>query len=215
MVTADKIKELRERTGAGILDCKKALQKTSGEIEKAIDMLREKGLAAAAKKAGRIASEGIVDSYIHMGGRIGVLIEVNCETDFVAKTDNFKSFVKNMAMQVAASSPRFVKREDVSAQDVEKEREILKHQALNEGKPEHIVEKMVEGRLSKFYKEICLLEQPYIRDPEKTVEEVLKETIAKIGENIVIRRFVRYEMGEGLEKKEENFAEEVMSQINK
>ncbi len=215
MVTADKIKELRERTGAGILDCKKVLQETDGNIEKAIDLLREKGLAAAAKKAGRIAGEGIVDAYIHMGGRIGVLIEVNCETDFVAKNDGFKEFVKNMAMQVAASKPRYVRREEVPAEEVEREREILKQQALNEGKPAHIVDKMIEGRLGKFYKEICLLEQPYIRDPEKTVEELLKETIAKIGENIVIRRFVRYEMGEGIEKKEENFAEEVMSQINK
>jgi len=215
MVTAAMIKELRERSGAGILDCKKTLQETNGNIEKAIDLLREKGLAAAAKKAGRIAGEGIVSAYIHMGGRIGVLIEVNCETDFVAKTDNFKEFVKNMAMQVAASNPRYVKREDVPAEEVEREKEVLSQQALNEGKPAHIVEKMVEGRLGKFFREICILEQPYIRDPEKTVENILKETIAKIGENIVIRRFVRYEMGEGIEKKEENFAEEVMNQINK
>lgn len=215
MVTAAMVKELRERTGAGMLDCKKALQEANGDMEKAVEILRKKGLAAAAKKAGRITAEGVVDSYIHMGGRIGVLIEVNCETDFVAKTEDFREFVKNMAMQVAASSPRYVKREDVPGDVIEKEREILKQQALNEGKPEHIVEKMVEGRLEKFYKEVCILEQPYIRDPDKTVQEVLNETIAKLGENITIRRFVRYEMGEGLEKKEDNFAEEVMKQINK
>jgi elongation factor Ts len=215
MVTAAMVKELRERTGAGMLDCKKALEQTNGDIEKAIDLLREKGLAAAAKKAGRITAEGIVDSYIHMGGRIGVLIEVNCETDFVAKTDDFKSFVKNMAMQVAASNPQYVKREEVPAEVIEHEKQILRQQALNEGKPEKIVEKMVEGRLEKFYKEVCILEQPYIRDPEKTVQDVLTETIAKLGENIAIRRFTRYEMGEGINKKEENFAEEVMKQINK
>ena len=215
MVTAAMVKELRERTGAGMMDCKKALEKTDGDIEKAIDLLREKGLAAAAKKMGRITAEGIVDSYIHMGGRIGVLIEVNCETDFVAKTDNFKAFVKNMAMQVAASKPLYVCREEIPAETIEKERQILTQQALNEGKPEHIASKMVEGRIEKYYKEVCLLEQPYIRDPEISVQQVLTETIAKIGENISIRRFTRYEMGEGLQKKEDNFAEEVMAQANK
>ncbi|MGI6703213.1 MAG: translation elongation factor Ts [Clostridia bacterium] len=215
MVTAAMVKELRERTGAGMMDCKKALEKTDGDIEKAIDLLREKGLAAAAKKMGRITAEGIVDSYIHMGGRIGVLIEVNCETDFVAKTDNFKAFVKNMAMQVAASKPLYVCREEIPADTIEKERQILTQQALNEGKPEHIASKMVEGRIEKYYKEVCLLEQPYIRDPEISVQQVLTETIAKIGENISIRRFTRYEMGEGLQKKEDNFAEEVMAQANK
>ncbi|MDD2573170.1 MAG: translation elongation factor Ts [Bacillota bacterium] len=215
MVTAAMVKELRERTGAGMMDCKKALEKTNGDIEKAIDLLREKGLAAAAKKVGRITAEGIVDSYIHMGGRIGVLIEVNCETDFVAKTDDFKAFVKNMAMQVAASKPLYVCREEVSASTIEKEKQILTQQALNEGKPEHIVNKMVEGRIKKYYEEVCLLEQPYIRDPEVSVQQVLTETVAKIGENISIRRFARYEMGEGLQKKEDNFAEEVMAQANK
>ncbi|HOC08612.1 MAG TPA: translation elongation factor Ts [Bacillota bacterium] len=215
MVTAAMVKELRERTGAGMLDCKKALEKTDGDIEKAIDLLREKGLAAAAKKAGRITAEGMVGSYIHMGGRIGVLIEVNCETDFVAKTEGFKEFVKNMAMQVAASKPLYVSRDEVPGDVLEKEKQILRQQALNEGKPEKIVDKMVEGRIEKFFKETCLLEQPYIRDPEVSVQQVLTETIAKIGENISIRRFVRYEMGEGLQKKEENFAEEVMAQVGK
>jgi elongation factor Ts len=215
MVTAAMVKELRERTGAGMLDCKKALEKTGGDIEKAIDLLREKGLAAAAKKAGRITAEGMVGSYIHMGGRIGVLIEVNCETDFVAKTEGFKDFVKNMAMQVAASKPLYVSRDEVPANVLEKEKQILRQQAINEGKPENIVDKIVEGRIEKFFKEACLLEQPYIRDPEVSVQQVLTETIAKIGENISIRRFARYEMGEGLQKKEENFAEEVMAQIGK
>lgn len=215
MVTAAMVKELRERTGAGMLDCKKALEKTDGDIEKAIDLLREKGLAAAAKKAGRITAEGMVGSYIHMGGRIGVLIEVNCETDFVAKTEGFKEFVKNMAMQVAASKPLYVSRDEVPGDVLEKKKQILRQQALNEGKPEKIVDKMVEGRIEKFFKETCLLEQPYIRDPEVSVQQVLTETIAKIGENISIRRFVRYEMGEGLQKKEENFAEEVMAQVGK
>lgn len=208
-------KRTRERTGAGMLDCKKALEKTGGDIEKAIDLLREKGLAAAAKKAGRITAEGMVGSYIHMGGRIGVLIEVNCETDFVAKTEGFKDFVKNMAMQVAASKPLYVSRDEVPGDVLEKERQILRQQAINEGKPEKIADKMVEGRIEKFFKETCLLEQPYIRDPEVSVQQVLTETIAKIGENISIRRFVRYEMGEGLQKKEENFAEEVMAQVGK
>ncbi|HOO12702.1 MAG TPA: translation elongation factor Ts [Bacillota bacterium] len=215
MVKAAMVKELRERTGAGMLDCKKALEKTGGDIEKAIDLLREKGLAAAAKKAGRITAEGMVGSYIHMGGRIGVLIEVNCETDFVAKTEGFKDFVKNMAMQVAASKPLYVSRDEVPANVLEKEKQILRQQAINEGKPENIVDKIVEGRIEKFFKEACLLEQPYIRDPEVSVQQVLTETIAKIGENISIRRFARYEMGEGLQKKEENFAEEVMAQIGK
>lgn len=214
MITAAMVKELRERTGAGMLDCKKALEKTEGDMEKAIDQLREKGLAAAAKKAGRITAEGVVDSYIHMGGRIGVLIEVNCETDFVAKTDDFKSLTKNLAMQVAASSPQYVKREDVPDEVIEHEKQIFRQQALNEGKPEKIIDKMVEGRLEKFFKEVCILEQPYIRDPEKNVKDMLTEAIAKLGENISVRRFTRYEKGEGLQKREDNFADEVMKQIN-
>ncbi|HHW22482.1 MAG TPA: translation elongation factor Ts [Clostridiaceae bacterium] len=212
-ITASMVKDLRERTGAGMMDCKKALMETNGDMEKAIEYLREKGIAKAAKKSGRLASEGIVDAYIHGGGRIGVLVEVNIETDFAAKNEEFRSFVKDVAMQIAAMSPQYVKREDVPAEVIEKEKEILKAQAINEGKPAHIAEKMVAGRIEKFYNEVCLLEQPFIKDNDKTVEQVLKEKIATIGENINIRRFVRFEMGEGLEKKEENFAEEVMKQL--
>jgi elongation factor Ts len=212
-ITAAMVKELREKTGAGMVDCKKALTETNGDMEKAIEYLREKGIAKAAKKAGRIAAEGVVESYIHAGGRIGVLVEVNCETDFVAKTDDFKSFVKDVAMQIAAMNPKYVRSEEIPEEEVQKEREILRQQALQEGKPENIVDKMVEGRLKKHFQEICLLNQAYVKDPDKTIDQLLKETIAKLGENINIRRFVRYEMGEGLEKKEDNFVEEVMSQV--
>lgn len=211
-VSAQAVKELREKTGAGMLDCKKALEEANGDMAKATEILREKGLAAAANKAGRIATEGLVESYIHAGGRVGVLVEVNCETDFVAKTDQFKQFVKDIAMQIAATNPRYVRREDVPQEELDKEREILRNQALNEGKPAHIVDKMVEGRLAKFYEEICLLEQQFIKDPDKTIATLLKEKIATIGENIAIRRFVRFELGEGLEKKQDNFVEEVMAQ---
>jgi len=211
-VSASAVKELRERTGAGMLDCKKALDETNGDIDKAIALLREKGLAAAANKAGRVATEGVVESYIHGGGRIGVIVEINCETDFVAKTDQFREFARDIAMHIAASNPRYVRREEVPAGDVEKEKEILKAQALNEGKPEKIVEKMVEGRISKYYEEYCLLEQAFIKDPDKTINTLLNEKISTIGENISIRRFVRYELGEGLEKKADNFVEEVMAQ---
>ena len=212
-ISASMVKDLRERTGAGMMDCKKALIETNGDMEKAIEYLREKGIAKAAKKAGRLASEGIVDAYIHGGGRIGVLVEVNIETDFAAKNEEFRAFVKDIAMQIAAMNPSYVKREDVPASVIEKEKEILKAQAINEGKPAHIAEKMVAGRIEKFFNEVCLLEQPFIKDNDKTVQQVLQEKIAVIGENINIRRFVRFEMGEGLEKKEENFAEEVMKQI--
>lgn len=211
-VTAAMVKEIREKTGAGMLDCKKVLVEANGDMEKAVEILREKGLAKAAKKAGRVAAEGIVESYIH-GGRIGVLVEINSETDFVAKNDEFKNFAKDIAMQVAASNPIYVQREDVPQDIIEKEKEILRSQALNEGKPEKIVDKMVEGRIDKYFKEVCLLEQPFIRDTDMTIQELLHEKIAKIGENISIRRFTRYEVGEGLEKKEENFAEEVAKQI--
>lgn len=211
-ISAAMVKELREKTGAGMLDCKKALEEANGDMQKATEILREKGLAAAAKKAGRIATEGVVESYIHGGGRVGVLVEVNCETDFVAKTDAFKAFVKDIAMQIAASSPRYVRREEVPQEELDKEREILRNQALNEGKPAHIVDKMVEGRMNKFYEEFCLMEQSFIKDPDKTIQQLLNEKIAQIGENISVRRFVRYELGEGLEKKQDNFVEEVMSQ---
>jgi len=211
-VDAKAVKELRERTGAGMLDCKKALEEANNDITKAAELLREKGLSAAANKAGRIATEGVVESYIHAGGRIGVLVEINCETDFVGKTDSFKDFARDIAMQIAAANPRYVRREEVPQEDVEKEKEILKAQALNEGKPEKIIEKMVEGRISKYYEEYCLLEQSFIKDPDKTISNLLNEKISKIGENISIRRFVRYELGEGLEKKVDNFVEEVMAQ---
>lgn len=213
-ISASLIKDLREKTGAGMLDCRNALQETDGDLEKAVDLLREKGLSKAAKKSSRIAAEGLVESYVH-GGRIGVLVEVNSETDFVAKTDEFKDFVKDIAMQIAASSPKYVSRDEVPEEIVNHEKEVLTQQAMNEGKPQNIAEKMVEGRIEKFYKEIVLLEQPFIKDPDKTIETLLKEKIAKIGENIKIRRFVRFEVGEGLEKREENFADEVAKQMGK
>ena len=184
-------------------------------MEEAVKLLREKGLASAAKKAGRIAAEGVVESYIHMGGKIGVLVEVNCETDFVAKTDAFLAFVKDVAMQIAAANPLFLSVEDVSSEAIEKEKEILRAQALNEGKPEKIVDKMVEGRIKKYYKEVCLLEQPFVKDSDKTISQLVTEKIAEIGEKISIRRFTRYEMGEGLEKRQDDFVEEVMKQSSK
>lgn len=210
-ITAALVKELRERTGAGMMDCKKALSATDGDLEKAIDFLREKGLATAAKKAGRVAAEGLVEAYIHGGGRIGVLVEVNCETDFVAKTDAFKELVKDIAMHIAATNPSYLKREEVPTAELEHEQAVLAEQARNEGKPEKIIEKMVAGRIEKYYKEVCLMEQPFVKDPDKTISDLITESIAKIGENISIRRFTRYQLGEGIEKKEENFAEEVMS----
>ena len=210
-ITAALVKELRERTGAGMMDCKKALSATDGDLEKAIDFLREKGLAAAAKKAGRVAAEGLVEAYIHGGGRIGVLVEVNCETDFVAKTDAFKELVKDIAMHIAATNPSYLKREEVPTAELEHEQAVLAEQARNECKPDKIIEKMVAGRIEKYYKEVCLMEQPFVKDPDKTISDLITESIAKIGENISIRRFTRYQLGEGIEKKEENFAEEVMS----
>ncbi len=211
-ISASLVKELREKSGAGMLDCKNALVETDGNIEKAVDYLREKGLASAAKKSSRIASEGLVDAYIH-GGRIGVIVEINSETDFVAKTDEFKEFVKDMAMQVAASNPKYVSRDEVPEEEVAREREVLVQQAINEGKPEAIANKMVEGRIEKFFEQICLLDQNFIKDPSMKVRDVLAAKISKIGENLKIRRFVRFEVGEGLEKKEENFADEVAKQM--
>ena len=210
--TAKDVMELRGRTGAGMMDCKKALTATDGDMEKAIDFLREKGLAAAAKKQSRIAAEGIVDSYIHMGGKVGVMLEVNCETDFVAKTDEFKELVHDIALQIVASAPEYVSRDEVRADHLEHEKEILAAQARNEGKPEKIIEKMVQGRVDKFYKEVCLLEQPFVKNPDITVEQLVNEKIAKIGEKISVRRFVRYKMGEGLEKKVNDLAAEVAEQ---
>ncbi|ACV63953.1 translation elongation factor Ts [Desulfofarcimen acetoxidans DSM 771] len=208
-ISAGMVKELREKTGAGMMDCKKALTESDGDMEKAIVYLREKGLAAAAKKSGRITAEGVVESYIHGGGRIGVLVEINCETDFVAKTDEFKEFAKDIAMQIAAARPEYVASEEISPEVIEKEKEILRNQALNEGKPEKIVDKMVEGRVQKFFKDVCLLEQAFIKNPDMTVKQLLNEKISKIGENISIRRFTRYELGEGIQKKEDDFAAEV------
>ena len=215
MITAEMVKELRERTGAGMMDCKKALNECNGNMDKAIDILREKGLAAAAKKAGRVAAEGIVEAYIHGGGRIGVLLELNCETDFVAKTEGFKALAKDIAMQIAAANPAYVSRSEVPSSIIEHEREILRIQALNEGKPAHIVEKMIDGRVEKYYKEVCLLEQPFIKDPDKTVTQLITESISKIGENIAVRRFTRYQLGEGIEKKSNDFAAEVMAAVQK
>lgn len=212
-INAADVKTLRERTGAGMLDCKKALEEAGGDLTKAGELLREKGLAAAAKKGDRIATEGVVESYIHAGGRIGVLVEVNCETDFVGKTEQFRSFVKDIAMQIAAANPKFLSREEVSQDELDKEKEILRNQALNEGKPEKIVDKMVEGRMNKYYEENCLMEQVFVKDQDKTITTLLNEKISAIGEKISIRRFVRYELGEGLEKKVDNFVEEVMAQV--
>lgn len=199
-ITASQVKELREMTGVGMMDCKSALIEANGDMDRAVEILREKGLAAAAKKAGRVAAQGIVDAYIHGGGRIGVLVEVNCETDFVANTVEFRSFVHDIAMQIAAANPRYVAKEDVPSDVLEKEKEILRQQAINEGKPENILDKIIEGRIDKFYKEVCLLEQPFIRDTDRAVKDLVMEQITKFGENINIRRFTRYEMGEGLEK---------------
>ncbi len=214
-ITAEMVKELRERTGAGMMDCKRALTETAGDMDKAITYLREKGLAAAAKKAGRIAAEGLVDSYIHLGGRIGVLVEVNCETDFVAKTDVFRAFVKDIAMQIAAAKPEYVSREEVPQEVLEREKEIYRSQAKNEGKPDNVAEKIVAGRIEKYFKEACLLEQPFIKDPDLTIQQLLNAKIAQIGENILIRRFARFERGEGLARREDNFAAEVMAQVSK
>lgn len=213
--TAQDVMKLREMSGAGMMDCKKALTECDGNMDKAMDYLREKSLAASAKKASRIAAEGIVDSYIHLGGKIGVLVEVNCETDFVAKTDDFKALVHDIAMHIAAAKPSFITKEEVDPEMIAKEKEILKSQALNEDKPKpmNIIEKMVEGRIEKYYKEICLLEQPFVKDPDQTVGAMINTAVAKIGEKISVRRFVRYEMGEGLEKKQDNFVEEVMGQM--
>ncbi len=211
-ITAAKVKELRELTGAGMMDCKKALQENDGNIEKSVDWLREKGISSVAKKSDRIASEGLIETYVH-GGRIGVIVEINSETDFVAKNEDFKQFCKDIAMQIAAANPKYLSREEVSQEELDREKEVLTQQALNEGKPEHIVEKMVSGRLDKFYEEIVLLDQKFIKDGDKTVGELLTDLAARIGENIKIRRFVRYELGEGLEKRTEDFAEEVAKQI--
>jgi len=208
-ITAAQVNELRKVTGAGLMDCKRALTETAGDHEKAIDYLRKKGLASASKKAGRVASEGAVGSYIHAGGKIGVLVEVNCETDFVAKNEQFQTFVKDIAMHIAAASPAYVSRDEVPADVLEREKEIYRAKARETGKPENIIEKIIEGQINKFYADICLLEQAYVKDPDKTIQTYLNETIATIGENMTVRRFAKYLLGEGIAKKESDFAAEV------
>ena len=195
-ITSQMVKELREKTGCGMMDCKKALKEHKGDFAKATDFLRKKGLAAAAKRADRVAAQGIVESYIHLGNKIGVLVEVNSESDFVAKNDDFKAFVKNLAMQIAASSPLYVNKDEVPQEALDKEKELLAAQAKESGKPAKAIEKIVEGRMSKFYAEICLMEQPYVRDPKVMIKDLLADLVAKIGENIVVRRFTRYQLGE-------------------
>ena len=214
-ITAAQVKELREATGVGMMECKKALTETNGDMEKAMEWLRKKGIASAEKKSGRVAAEGVVEAYIHMGGKIGVMVEVNCETDFVAKTPEFKAFVRDIAMHIAAANPAYLNREEFPAEILDKEREILRAQALNEGKPEKIVDRMVEGRVEKYYKDNCLVDQPFVKDPNMTIAQYVTQRVQMTGENIKIRRFVRYEMGEGLEKRHDNFAEEVAAQTKK
>ncbi len=195
-ITAAMVKELRDRTNAGMMDCKKALQECDGDMEKAVDLLRQKGLAVAAKRAGRATSEGVVQTYIHAGNKLGVMVEVNCETDFVAKTDQFVEFARNVAMHIAATNPLCINREEAPQDVIEKEKEIYKKQALDSGKPEHIVDKIVDGRIEKFLKEICLLDQPYVKDPDLSIQDLLNDLVAKMGENITIRRFARFKVGE-------------------
>jgi elongation factor Ts len=212
--TAQDVKALRDRTGLGMMDCKKALDENEGDMDKAIDYLRKKGLAAAAKKADRVAAEGIVEAYIHPGGRVGVLIEVNCETDFVAKTENYQRLVRELAMHVAAHdpAPQFVTKEEVTQEFLEKEKEIARAQAEATGKPANVVEKIVEGKMNKIYEEVCLLEQKFIMNGDLTIAQHLSQKTAEIGEKLSIRRFTKYVMGEGLEKKKEDFAAEVAAQ---
>ena len=200
-ISIELIKDLRQRTGAGVIDCKAALHETKGNVDAAIDYLRRKGLASAAKKAGRIATDGLVSSYIHAGGKMGVLVEINCETDFVAKTEDFQGFVKNIAMHIAAANPQYIRREEIPAEVLEKEREIYRTQALESGKPEKVIDKIVEGKLERFYSEVCILEQTYVKDSDLTIREVLDAMIAKVGENITIRRFARFQLGEGLQSR--------------
>ena len=199
-VSAGVVKELRERTGAGMMDCKKALAESGGDVQKAVDYLRQKGLAGAAKKADRMATDGAVGAYVHPGGKIGVLVEINCETDFVARTTEFQALLKDIAMQVAAANPRVIRREEVSAAEVETERAIYRQQALDTGKPENVIDKIVEGKIERFYSEVCLLEQSFIKDPDKNISNVINDAVARLGENIQIRRFARYHLGEAAAK---------------
>lgn len=211
-ITASLVNELRQKTGAGMMDCKKALEESAGDIEKAVEVLRKKGLSAAAKKAGRIATEGAIGSYIHMGGKIGVLLEINCETDFVSQNDIFQGLVKDISLHIAANKPQYVLPEEIPADILAKEKEIARDQALQSGKPAAVAEKIVEGKILKYYDEVCLMNQSYLKDPEKKVSTIIQEMVAKIGENIKVRRFVRWELGEGLEKKSNDFAAEVAAQ---
>lgn len=208
-ISAKQVQELRAKTGAGIMDCKKALGEVNGDFDGAVETLRKSGLAASQKKAGRIASEGLVGSYIHGGGKIGVLVEINCETDFVGRNEDFQGFVRDVAMHVAAANPQYLNREEVPEELVAKEKEILAAQIADEGKPANVVEKIVEGRINKFFKEICLMDQPFIKEPKQSVTEIQNELVTKIGEKISIRRYVRFELGAGLEKRSEDFAAEV------
>jgi elongation factor Ts len=212
-ITGAAVKSLREKTGAGMMECKKALQEAEGNEEQAVEILRKRGMATAGKKSGRVAAEGAVGSYIHMGGKVGVLVEVNCETDFVARTEEFQALVKDIAMHIAAAEPRYVTREEVPSDVLAKEREITRAQIANDpknaNKPEQVVEKIVEGRLNKFYEEAVLVDQPFVKAPEKTINELLTEKIAKTGERITVRRFTRYKMGEGIAKRDEDFGGEV------
>ncbi len=213
-VTTDMVKTLREKTGAGIVDCKNALTETAGDIEKAVDHLRKKGLASAAKKASRTAADGLVGSYIHAGGKIGVLIEINCETDFVARTPDFQALVKDLSMHIAASSPLYVERKEVPSAVLDKEREVYRAQAKELKKPENVMEKIVDGKVEKFYAEVCLLEQPFVKDPDRTVQQVVSELTAKLGEKVAVRRFVRFQLGEGIEKKTESLQEAIAKTLN-
>jgi len=208
-ISAQSVKELREKTGVGMMDCKKALTEANGDMEAAIVLLRKKGLASAQKKSGRVAAEGMIGHYIHMGGKIGVLVEVNCETDFAARSDDFQTLVKDLAMHIAAASPRYVRRDDVPAEELQKEKEIYKDQARASGKPENIIEKIAEGKLGAYYQVVCLYDQAFVKDPNITVEQLITNSLAKIGENIRVRRFVRYQTGEGLEKRSTDLKGEV------
>ncbi len=217
-VTATAVKQLREKTGAGMMECKNALVESQGNEDLAIEILRKRGLASAKKREGRIAAEGIVGSYIHMGGKVGVLVEVNCETDFVARGDEFQQLVKDIAMHIAAAEPKYVSRDQVPSEDLDKEREIARAQAKNDpknsSKPDQVIDKIVEGRLNKFYEETVLMDQPFVKDPAKTVAELVTEKVAKTGEKITLRRFTRYKMGEGLDRREEDFGSEVASLVS-
>ncbi|MBX3267230.1 MAG: translation elongation factor Ts [Acidobacteria bacterium] len=216
-ITASAVKELREKTGAGMIDCKNALVEANGDGAAAIEILRKKGVATAGKKAGRVTAEGVVGSYIHMGGKVGVMVEVNCESDFVARGEEFQQLVKDVAMHIAAADPRYVNRSEVPTEDLEKEREILREQLKNDpknaNKPDDVLDKIIEGRLNKFFEESVLVDQPFVKDPSKTIGELVTEKIASIKENITIRRFTRYKMGEGIEKKQDDFAAEVASMV--